>query len=85
MAVPIAALLTDFGYRDPYVAMMKGVLLGINPSLQLVDITHDITPQHVREAALVLSASYRFFPSGTIFVVVVDPGVGGTRRALIAE
>lgn len=85
MAVPIAALLTDFGYRDPYVAMMKGVLLGINPSLQLVDITHDITPQRVREAALVLSASYRFFPPGTIFVVVVDPGVGGTRRALIAE
>ncbi len=85
MSGPIAGLLTDFGYRDPSVGMMKGVMVGINPTLRLIDITHKIAPQHVREAAIVLSAAYRHFPPGTIFVVVVDPGVGGTRRALIAE
>lgn len=85
MPGPIAALLTDFGYRDPWVGMMKGVLLGINPALQLVDVTHAIAPHCVREAAIVLSAAYRFFPSGTIFIVVVDPGVGGDRYALVVE
>lgn len=85
MAGSIVALLTDFGSRDPYVGMMKGVILGINPMLNLVDITHEIAPQHVREAAIVLSASYRYFPPGTLFLVVVDPGVGSARRALVAE
>lgn len=85
MVGPIATLLTDFGYRDPWVGMMKGVMLGINPSLRLVDLTHEIAPQCVREAATVLSVAYRSFPAGTIFLVVVDPGVGGARRALVAE
>ena len=85
MAPPIASLLTDFGSRDPFVGMMKGVMVGINPALCLIDITHEIAPQHVQEAAIVLSAAYQYFPRGTIFVVVVDPGVGGTRRALVAE
>jgi S-adenosyl-L-methionine hydrolase (adenosine-forming) len=85
MAPHLVALLTDFGLRDPFVGMMKGVMLGINPALQIVDVSHDITPQHVREAALVLSVTQPYFPSKTIFVVVVDPGVGGTRRALVAE
>jgi S-adenosyl-L-methionine hydrolase (adenosine-forming) len=79
------ALLTDFGYRDPFVGMMKGVMLGINPDLQLVDISHEIMPQRVREAAIVLSASFPYFPLHTIFVVVVDPGVGGARRPLVVE
>lgn len=85
MVGPIAGLLTDFGTRDPYVGMMKGVILSINPTVQLVDITHEITPQRIREAAIVLSTSYRYFPPGTLFVVVVDPGVGSDRRVLVAE
>ena len=81
----IIALLTDFGQRDPFVGVMKGVMLGINPALQLVDISHEIAPQRCREAAIVLSVTLPFFPLQTIFVVVVDPGVGGTRRAIIVE
>ena len=85
MAGSIVALLTDFGSRDPYVGMMKGVILGINPMLNLVDLTHEIAAQHVRQAAIVLSASCRYFPPGTLFLVVVDPGVGSARRALVAQ
>ncbi len=81
----IIALLTDFGHRDPFVGMMKGVMLSINPDLQLVDISHEVAPQHIREAAIVLSATFPYFPLHTIFVVVVDPGVGGTRRPLVVE
>jgi hypothetical protein len=81
----IVALLTDFGHRDPFVGMMKGVMLGINPNLQLVDISHDITPQRIREAAIVLSVTFPHFPPSTIFLVVVDPGVGGTRRPIVVE
>jgi S-adenosylmethionine hydrolase len=85
MSSRIIALLTDFGYRDPFVGVMKGVMLAINPTLQLVDISHEIAPQRCREAALVLSVTVPYFPLHTIFVVVVDPGVGGRRRALIVE
>ena len=81
----IVALLTDFGHRDPFVGMMKGVMLGINPDLQLIDISHDIAPQRIREAAIVLSATSPYFPLHTIFLVVVDPGVGGTRRPIVVE
>ena len=82
---PIVALLTDFGTRDHYVGTMKGVVLGICPDAALVDLTHDIPPQDIRAAALELAAAWRFFPPGTIFLVVVDPGVGSSRRALAAE
>jgi S-adenosyl-L-methionine hydrolase (adenosine-forming) len=85
MPARIVALLTDFGHRDPFVGMMKGVMLGINPNLQLIDISHDITPQRIREAAIVLSVTFPYFPLSTIFLVVVDPGVGGTRRPIIVE
>jgi S-adenosyl-L-methionine hydrolase (adenosine-forming) len=85
MTSHVIALLTDFGLRDPFVGIMKGVMLGINPALQIVDVSHEIRPQHVREAALVLSVTQPYFPSKTIFVVVIDPGVGGSRRALVAE
>jgi S-adenosyl-L-methionine hydrolase (adenosine-forming) len=81
----IVALLTDFGHSDPFVGMMKGVMLGINPDLQLVDISHDLTPQRIREAAIVLSVAFPYFPPHTIFLVVVDPGVGSTRRPLVVE
>ena len=85
MARPVIALLTDFGTRDHYVGAMKGVALGICPDAVFVDITHDIAPHDVLAAALELAASYRYFPPGTIFVVVVDPGVGSGRRAVAAE
>jgi S-adenosylmethionine hydrolase len=85
MSSRIIALLTDFGSRDPFVAVMKGVMLGINPDLQFIDISHEIAPQRIREAALVLSAAFRYFPPQTIFLVVVDPGVGGGRRPIVVE
>jgi S-adenosylmethionine hydrolase len=85
MARPVIALLTDFGTRDHYAGTMKGVALGICPDAAFVDITHDIAPHDVLGGALELSASYRYFPAGTIFLVVVDPGVGSARRPLAAE
>src|SRR5688572_3624379 len=85
MARPVIALLTDFGTRDHYAGTMKGVALGICPDVAFVDITHDIAPHDVLGGALELSASYKFFPAGTIFLVVVDPGVGSVRRPLAAE
>jgi S-adenosylmethionine hydrolase len=85
MSSRIVALLTDFGSRDPFVGIMRGVMLRINPDLQLIDLSHEITPQRIREAAIVLSASYPYFPPQTIFLVVVDPGVGGTRRPIVVE
>lgn len=83
--MPFIALLTDFGTRDYFAAAMKGVILSIDPSAVIVDITHEIAPQNIREAGFTLRACYRDFPSGTIFVAVVDPGVGSTRRAILAE
>jgi S-adenosyl-L-methionine hydrolase (adenosine-forming) len=85
MARPIVALLTDFGLTDHYVGAMKGVLLGICPDAALVDLTHDIPPHDVLTGAIELAAAWRFFPPGTIFLVVVDPGVGSGRRGLAAE
>ena len=82
---PVIAFLTDFGTSDHYVGAMKGVALGICPEATLVDITHGVPPQDVLAGALELSASYRYFPAGTVFVVVIDPGVGSTRRAIAAE
>jgi len=74
---------TDFGLADAYVAAMKGVVLGINPGAKLVDICHSIKPQNVSQAAFVLSSACEFFPRRTIHLVVVDPGVGTDRRAVI--
>src|ERR671924_105025 len=85
MARPVIALLTDFGSRDHYAGTMKGVALGICPDATLVDITHDIPPHDVLAGALELAASYKYFPSGTIFLVVVDPGVGSARRGIAAD
>jgi len=81
----IITLLTDFGSADPFVGIMKGVILGINPRLHVIDLCHGVSPQDVLEAAFLLHCSYRYFPEGTIHVVVVDPGVGGGRRPLVAE
>jgi S-adenosylmethionine hydrolase len=81
----IITLTTDFGLTDAYVAAMKGVILSINPEANIVDICHTIKPQNIAEAAFVLSTAYPSFPRGTIHVVVVDPGVGTERRAIILK
>jgi hypothetical protein len=77
------SLITDFGTRDEYTGVMKGVILTINPMARIVDITHGISPQDILAAAYTIEAAWRYFPKGTIHMVVVDPGVG-TRRAVIA-
>jgi len=82
---PVIALLTDFGTRDHYAGTMKGVALGICPDATLVDITHDVPPHDVLAGALELAAAYRYFPTGTVFLTVVDPGVGSARRGIAAE
>ena len=81
----IITLTTDFGTSDHFVGTMKGVILSITPTANLVDITHEIRPFEVSEAAFVMAQFYAFFPKGTIHVVVVDPGVGSTRRPILAE
>jgi S-adenosylmethionine hydrolase len=85
METKLITLTTDFGYKDPFVGIMKGVILGINPNARIVDLSHGISPQDIRGAALVLSNSALFFPPGTIHVAVVDPGVGTERRAILIE
>ena len=84
MSRPIIALLTDFGTADHYAGTMKGVVLGLCPDATLVDISHDIPPHDVMTASIELAACYKYFPAGTIFLVVVDPGVGSARRGLVA-
>ncbi len=84
MARPTIAFLTDFGTRDHYVGAMKGAALSVCPDATLVDITHDIDPQDVLGGALELAAAFPYFPGGTVFVAVVDPGVGSSRRAIAA-
>jgi hypothetical protein len=81
----IIALLTDFGTRDYFVGAMKGAILSINESAHLIDITHEIEPQNIKSASFNLRACYRNFRVGTIFVAVVDPGVGSARRAILVE
>lgn len=81
----IITLTTDFGYKDPFVGEMKGVILSINPSATVVDITHGIEPHKIEEGAFVIDSSYKYFPSGTIHIAVVDPGVGSERRPIIVE
>jgi|UniRef100_A0A7J2U5U2 S-adenosylmethionine hydrolase len=79
----VIAFLTDFGYEDPYVAAMKGVTIDICPEAKVIDITHSVQSFDIDAAAFILFATYRYFPQGTIFVVVVDPGVGSERRPLL--
>jgi S-adenosylmethionine hydrolase len=85
MADPIITLTTDFGEDSPYVAAMKGMLLGLNPVARLVDLSHQIPPQDVRHAAYFLAASLPYFPPGVVHLVVVDPGVGSERAVLCVE
>ncbi len=78
-------LLTDFGTKDPYTASLKGAILTINPKVDIIDITHDIPPQDIFEAAFILKCTYKFFPRDTIHIAVVDPGVGGSRRPILVK
>jgi len=82
--VPIA-ILTDFGYRDHYVGAMKGAIASIAPDAPLIDITHGVPPQSIAAGAIALAQSWRVFPARTIFLVVVDPGVGTARRPIAVE
>ena len=81
----VISLTTDFGSRDWFVGTMKGVILGINPEANPIDNTHDLPAGDIRAGAFALAASYRFFPFGTVHVVVVDPGVGSQRRAIAVQ
>ncbi len=81
----IVTLLTDFGQRDPFVGMVKGVILAGFPAARIVDLTHEIPPQDLRAGAYWLARSYAGFPAGTVHVAVVDPGVGTARALVVAE
>src|SRR2546423_15668479 len=81
----IITLTTDFGLSDPFVGIMKGVILGLSPAVQTVDITHVIRASDISEAAFLVNSFYSYFPEGTIHVVVVDPGVGSARRPIAAQ
>jgi S-adenosylmethionine hydrolase len=83
--VSIITLTTDFGCGSPYVAAMKGVILSINPQATIVDITHDIGAQDIRQGAVVLDDISRLFPKDTIHVAVIDPGVGSDRAIIFAN
>lgn len=85
MKRPVITLLTDFGCADHYAAAMKGVILGICPNAQLVDISHEIPPYAITEAAFTLAQAWRYFPKRTVHLVVVDPGVGSARRPILIE
>jgi hypothetical protein len=80
----IITLLSDFGSNDSYVAQMKGVVLGICPDVNIVDVTHSIEPYDIMRAAVALAQAYAYFPPGTVHLAVVDPGVGTGRRGIVA-
>ncbi len=79
---PVIALMTDFGIGDGDVGVMKAVIAGITPDAHIIDITHNVAPQNVSSGAWILAASYHYFPKNTVFICVIDPGVGSTRGAL---
>lgn len=85
MQQPLITLLSDFGLHDEYVGVMKGVIAQINSDLRTIDINHQIPPQNIAAGRFCLMNAYRYFPKGTIHVAVVDPGVGGKRRAVAVE
>lgn len=85
MRKPILTLTTDFGLADHYVGAMKGVILGICPEAQIVDISHEISPFEISEGAYVIAQAWPCFPKKTVHVVVVDPGVGSARRPILVE
>ncbi len=85
MSKKIIALLTDFGIDDPYAGIMKGVITGINTDARLIDLSHQIPPGDIQRGAFVLWQAAQDFPTGTIFLCVVDPGVGTSRKGIILQ
>ena len=85
MPQKLIVLLTDFGLKDHYVGVMKGIITGLCEEASLIDLTHEISPQNIREGAFVLGVAYRYFPPGTIFLGVVDPGVGTSRKGILLQ
>ena len=83
MGTMLITLTTDFGYQDPFVGIMKGVIAAINPQAQVIDLSHGVPAQNVMAGALILQHSIHYFAAGTIHVVVVDPGVGGARKPIL--
>ncbi len=83
--MPIITLTTDFGLSDHFVGVMKGVILRIAPNMRIVDITHGITPFQILEGAYTIAQAYSYFPRRTVHVIVVDPGVGTSRRPILAD
>lgn len=79
----LVTLITDFGTEDGYVGQMKGVILSQSPGAEIIDISHKITPQNINQAAFVCYMTYRYFPKGTVHMIVVDPEVGTQREALL--
>ncbi len=79
----VITLTSDFGLKDPFVGQMKGVIFGINPEVEIIDLTHEVSPQNIREGAVILGLSYRYFPKRTVHLAVVDPGVGSSRRPIL--
>ncbi|THB79129.1 MAG: hypothetical protein D6B25_02535 [Desulfobulbaceae bacterium] len=78
-------LTTDFGYRDEYVGVMKGVILSINKGIPIVDLVHDVSPQNIRQAAKIIWNNHKYFPDGSVHVGIVDPSVGSSRRILAIQ
>jgi S-adenosylmethionine hydrolase len=85
MPAPVITLTTDFGLSDHYVGVMKGVIVSICPRARIVDISHGVGAFEIAEAAFTISQAYRYFPRGTVHLVVVDPGVGTSRRPILAQ
>ena len=85
MKSPLITLLTDFGTRDTFVGVMKGVILSICPTAQLVDLSHEVPPQSILTGAFLLKSSLEYFPKGTVHLAVVDPGVGSARKAIAVK
>jgi len=81
----VISLITDFGQKDNFVGVMKGVILSINPHAKIVDICHEVKPHDISEAAFLLKSSFKYFPKGSLHLVVVDPGVGSERKRLLVK
>ena len=81
----VVSLMTDFGAQDEYAGVMKAVIMTAAPAARIVDLCHQVAPQNVAQGAFMIEAAFRYFPAGTLHVLVVDPGVGGERRILYAE
>ncbi len=81
----LITLTTDFGYQDEYVGVMKGVILSLNKRIPIIDLTHNIPPQDISQAARIIADNYQYFPAGTVHLAIVDPGVGSDRRILAVQ